>query len=370
MSILAPAVKRTMPPGLSPGRFAPENDRFTSGKAPMAVQGNLRELTEMALASIQRRYPFFHGQVYTSNADVHIPGELTPVFSGAFDWHSAVHGHWTLVRALHVDPDRTQLDADHAAEIEKYLDESLNAKDLSREVAYVEAHPRFEVPYGRAWLLTLCAELRKMRHPLLARLEDLESEALGAIIRWCKKLQRPVRSGQHDQSMYSLGHFFDWAAVAGDTTSTDRIREIALRHHGEDRQLPWHLEPSNHDFLSPTLETADLLRRILSPSDLKSWLQQAAPALLDGTWPTEPVTCPDPSDGKLAHLDGLNLSRARALHTLALHFKSEDSTLCQTLEQHAHTHQEAGLQGIHPEHYAGSHWLASFAMEVIHLRMN
>ncbi|OUU23227.1 MAG: hypothetical protein CBC13_06420 [Planctomycetia bacterium TMED53] len=336
----------------------------------MALQGTLRELTEMALTSIRQPYPFYHGQVYTSTADVNIPGELTPVFNGAFDWHSAVHGHWTLIRALHVDSDRSELGDDHAAEIERYLAESLNAEDLSREVAYVEAHPRFEVPYGRAWLLTLCAELRMMKHPLLTRLEDLESEALGAIIRWCKKLHRPVRSGQHDQSMYSLGHFFDWATVVGDTTSTDRIREIALRHHADDQQLPLHLEPSNHDFLSPTLETADLLRRVLSPADLKTWLQQAAPALLDGSWPNEPVTCPDPTDGKLAHLDGLNLSRARALQAMAQHFKNEDMNLSRNLAQQAQTHRQAGLQGIHPEHYAGSHWLASFALEVIHLRMN
>ena len=109
-------------------------------------------------------------------ADVNIPGELTPVFHGAFDWHSAVHGHWTLVRALHVDPDRSELGDDHAAEIEQVLDQSLNAEDLAREVAYAEAHPGFEVPYGRAWLLTLCAELRQMQHPLMERLEDLESE--------------------------------------------------------------------------------------------------------------------------------------------------------------------------------------------------
>ena len=334
----------------------------------MALQGTLRELTEMALASIQRPYPFYHGQVYSSTADVNIPGELTPVFHGAFDWHSAVHGHWTLVRALHVDPDRSELGDDHAAEIEQALDQSLNAEDLAREVAYAEARPGFEVPYGRAWLLTLCAELRQMNHPLLERLEHLESEAQGAIIRWCKKLHRPVRSGQHDQSMYSLGHFHDWATVVGDTTSTDRIREIALRHHEADRDLPMHLEPSNHDFLSPTLETADLMRRVLSPADLKTWLQQAAPVLLDGSWPTEPVTCPDPTDGKLAHLDGLNLSRARALLAIAGHFKTEEPDLHDTLNQQAQIHQQAGLQGIHPEHYAGSHWLASFALEVVHPR--
>ena len=334
----------------------------------MALQGTLRELTEMALSCVQQEYPYYVGVVLRSADDVELPAQQTPVFNGAFDWHSAVHGHWTLVRALHVDPDRTNLGKEHAAEIEAYLDRALNPEDLAQEVAYAEARPGFEVPYGRAWLLTLCAELRQMNHPLMERLEHLESEAQGAIIRWCKKLHRPVRSGQHDQSMYSLGHFHDWATVVGDTTSTDRIREIALRHHEADRDLPMHLEPSNHDFLSPTLETADLMRRVLSPADLKTWLQQAAPVLLDGSWPTEPVTCPDPTDGKLAHLDGLNLSRARALLAIAGHFKTEEPDLHDTLNQQAQIHRQAGLQGIHPEHYAGSHWLASFALEVVHPR--
>jgi hypothetical protein len=334
----------------------------------MALHGTLRELTELALISIQRPYPFYHGQVYGSAEEVSVPGELTPVFNGAFDWHSAVHGHWTLVRALRVDPDRSQLGEAHAREIEEYLEGALNPTDLAREVEYARSRPGFEVPYGRAWLLTLCAEMRQMQHPLMDRLEDLESEAQQALNRWCQKLNRPVRSGQHDQSMYSLGHFFDWATVVGDSASLDRIRKIALRHHGEDRQLPWHLEPSNHDFLSPTLETADLLRRVLSPADLKTWLQQAVPVLLDGTWPAETVTCPDPTDGKLAHLDGLNLSRARALQAIALHFKTEEPDLHDSLTQQAQIHRQAGLQGIHPEHYAGSHWLASFALEVVHPR--
>ena len=103
-------------------------------------------------------------------------------------------------------------------------------------------------------------------------------------------------------------------------------------------------------------------------STIPSRPQQAAPALLDGSWPKDPVTCPDPTDGKLAHLDGLNLSRARALQAIAGHFKTEEPDLHDTLDQRAALHRQAGLQGIHPEHYAGSHWLASFALEVVHPR--
>ena len=112
----------------------------------MALQGTLRELTEMALSCVQQEYPYYVGVVLRSADDVELPAQQTPVFNGAFDWHSAVHGHWTLVRALHVDPDRTNLGKEHAAEIEAYLDRALNPEDLAQEVAYAEARPGFEVP--------------------------------------------------------------------------------------------------------------------------------------------------------------------------------------------------------------------------------
>jgi len=323
----------------------------------MALQGTVEELTQLALSSVQRKFPFYHGRVYASADEVDATAELPPVFHGAFDWHSAVHGHWTLVRALHIDPQHSQLGVEHRAEIEQFLERSLNRADLAREVEYAAAHPRFEIPYGRAWLFILCGELRQMQHPLLAVLEELEVHARRDLLSWCQLLDRPIRSGQHDQSMYSLGMFHDWARICGDDEAKQSIEEIALRHHADDVILPLHLEPSNHDFLSPTLATADLMRRVLPASQLKEWLEKAAPALLDGRWPTEPVTCPDPSDGKLSHLDGLNLSRAAMLQALGETLDDHPQLLA-----HAKTHADAGWAGIHPNHYAGAHWLASFAM--------
>jgi len=323
----------------------------------MALQGSLTELTQLALSSVQRRFPFYHGQVYTSAEEVDPTTNLPPVFHGAFDWHSSVHGHWTLIRALHIDPHRSRLGAQHAAEIEGYLQQALDPRGLAGEVAYADAHRHFEVPYGRSWLLILCAEMRQSSSPLLERMIPLEERARRDLLAWCDRLTRPIRSGQHDQSMYSLGMFHDWARICGDDEAKQSIEEIALRHHADDVILPLHLEPSNHDFLSPTLATADLMRRVLPASQLKEWLEKAAPALLDGRWPTEPVTCPDPSDGKLSHLDGLNLSRAAMLQALGETLDDHPQLLA-----HAKTHADAGWAGIDPNHYAGAHWLASFAM--------
>jgi hypothetical protein len=323
----------------------------------MALQGTLQELTELALTVIQRRFPFFHGQLLRSEDDLENPSQLPPVFCGAFDWHSAVHGHWTLVRALHVDRERTQLTPEHAADIEKFLDRSFDRKLLEQEVQFADEHRGFEIPYGRSWLLILCAELRQSSSPLLDRMIPLEQRARRDLIAWCDRLTRPIRSGQHDQSMYSLGMFHDWAAIGGDDEVKQRIEKIALRHHADDVDLPLHLEPSNHDFLSPTLATADLMRRVLTAAELTDWLKSAAPALLDGSWPTAPVTCPDPSDGKLSHLDGLNLSRAAMLHAIA-ETLGDHPAMAVSAKQHA----DAGWAGIDPTHYAGAHWLASFAM--------
>jgi len=323
----------------------------------MALHGTLRELTELALSCVQQQYPYYIGVVLRSEADLQLPTQQTPVFNGAFDWHSAVHGHWTLVRALHLDGDRTQLGEERHREIETFLDRSLNEPELAREITYADGHRGFEIPYGRSWLLILCAELRQSSSPLLDRMIPLEQRARRDLIAWCDRLTRPIRSGQHDQSMYSLGMFHDWAAICGDDQAKQHIEQIALRHHADDVDLPLHLEPSNHDFLSPTLATADLMRRVLTAAELTDWLKKAAPALLDGSWPTEPVTCPDPADGKLSHLDGLNLSRAAMLHAIA-ETLGDHPAMAASAQQHAN----AGWAGIDPNHYADAHWLASFAM--------
>ncbi|MGE4633232.1 MAG: DUF2891 family protein [Planctomycetota bacterium] len=325
-------------------------------ETPMPVDGNIEELTQLALSCIHKEHPCYLGLVLRSDDDLKLPRQLTPVFRGAFDWHSAVHCHWTLVRAL-----RTGVEEETADRCHEVLNSSLNEQDLEQEVRFVDEHPGFEIPYGRAWLLQLCTELKETSNPLAENMTQLETRARRDLLSWCARLIHPVRSGQHDQSMFSLGLFHDWAVSNEDQECIETVNSIAQRHHEEDRDLPAHFEPSNHDFLSPSLATVDLMRRILNRDEFESWIATAHPELLGGNWPTKIVQCPDPSDGKLSHLDGLNLSRSWMLDAIASALTESSPDMMELVEKH----RVAGLAGVHPEHYSGSHWLASFAMYLV-----
>lgn len=325
----------------------------------MPIDGKIEDLVEMALSCIHREHPYYLALVVRDDSDLKLPRELTPVFRGAFDWHSAVHSHWTLVRAL-----RMGLENSLANRCSEVLETSLNEKDLEQEVRFVKERPGFEIPYGRAWLLQLSTELIEAKNPLAEKLDPLATLARNHLLKWCSRLDHPVRSGQHDQSMFSLGLFHDWAISNDDDECIEKIQSTVKRHHGEDRNLPFTFEPSNHDFLSPALATVDLMRRFLTADQFLSWTQQALPEIVTGQWPVSVVTCPDPSDGKLSHLDGLNLSRSWMLSAIAHHLGQNSSGI----EKLAKKHEVAGLAGVHPEHYSGAHWLGSFAMYTLSKR--
>ncbi|MGE4619558.1 MAG: DUF2891 family protein [Planctomycetota bacterium] len=322
----------------------------------MAAEEKIEDLVQLALSCIHREHPYYLGLVLRSDEDLKLPRQLTPVFRGAFDWHSAVHSHWTLVRGL-----RFGIKNELAERCRHVLQTSLNDKDIAVEASFVDERPGFEVPYGRAWLLQLSTELKETRDPLAEKLAPLEKRARRDLLHWCSQLVHPVRSGQHDQSMFSLGLFHDWAISNNDQECAEAIEILVRRHHENDRALPYQFEPSNHDFLSPSLATVDLMRRILPGDEMSSWIKKAHPELACGNWPDIVAQCPDPADGKLAHLDGLNLSRGWMLEAIADDLKGNVTGLQQLASQH----EKAGIAGVHPEHYSGAHWLASFAMYLI-----
>ena len=322
----------------------------------MPIDGKIEDLVEMALSCIHREHPYYLALVIQTDEDLKLPRQLTPVFRGAFDWHSAVHCHWTLVRAL-----RMGLDEELASRCRSVLESSFNEKDIELEVSFATKRPGFEVPYGRAWLLQLSTELKEVKVPLAQNLDPLEKLARRDLLSWCSRLDHPVRSGQHDQSMFSLGLFHDWAISNKDEECIETVESLAHRHHGKDCDLPCRFEPSNHDFLSPSLATVDLMRRVLSGDEFDSWINKAHPELISGQWPVAVAQCPDPADGKLSHLDGLNLSRGWMLAAIAEAMDQGSSGI----EAMATKHEKAGLAGVHPEHYSGAHWLASFAMYLI-----
>ena len=321
----------------------------------------------LALAAVHREYPHHLLHLMRSEADLLAPRALHPAFFGCFDWHSAVHGHWCLARLARRYPD-----AGFAAPARAALAHSLTAGNLSAEADYLAADGRagFERPYGLAWVLQLGAELREWDDPQAAgwraALAPLERIAARRLCEWLPKLPWPVRTGEHSQTAFALGLALDWARCAGDRELEETVVAAARRFHLGDTDAPVAYEPGGQDFLSPVLAEADLMRRVLDADGFAAWLGRFLPDLESGAarrWLT-PVTSPDRADGKLAHLDGLNLSRAWMLEGIVSALGADDPVRA-TLAAAAARHREAGLAGADTGHYAGSHWLASFAVYLL-----
>ena len=319
---------------------------------------------KLALQCVHKEYPNKISHVLNSDADVAPPRKLTPAFCGCYDWHSSVHGHWLLVRLL-----RTFPDASFAKAARDALKESLIAENLKAEAAYLRGEGRasFERPYGLAWLLQLCAELREWDDPQarekLANLKPLEDAVLERLTTWLPKLSHPIRIGEHNQSAFALGLVLDYARGKNDEKLAKLAADAARKFYLADKNCPLAYEPSGEDFLSPCLGEADVMRRVLTQTDFAKWLTQFLPQIpITATADWLPVVIsPDPSDPKLAHLDGLNLSRAWMLEGILSALPADDPRR-PALTSAAEAHRRAGLAAVTGEHYEGGHWLGSFAV--------
>ena len=339
-----------------------------AGPAPGAPDPAMADrFARLALACVGKEYPNKIAHVLNGDQDVKPPRELTPAFFGCYDWHSAVHGHWLLARLA-----RTMPDAPFAPETRAALARSLTAANIGAEVRYLEGPGRvsFERPYGLAWLLQLAAELRGWpsaeARGWSAALAPLEEAAAARISEWLPKLSRPIRVGEHSQTAFAFGLILDWARGAGDAPRIAGLEARIRDLYGGDRECSLAYEPSGEDFLSPCLGEADLMRRILRPADYASWLGAFLPGLpRDGSarW-LAPAVVTDPTDPKLAHLDGLNLSRAWMLEGMAAGLPAGDARLA-SLRAAAAAHREAGLRAVTGEHYEGGHWLGTFAVYLV-----
>lgn len=318
----------------------------------------------MALAGIDREFPGIIHHVMADAGDVARPAALTPVFYGCYDWHSAVHAHWLLVRLLRLHPN-----AAPAEQARTRLAASLTPDGLAAEAAYV-AHPQraaFERPYGLAWVLQLAAELDEAGEPELHRwreaLRPLEAIAVQRLSHWLPLLLYPIRSGEHSQTAFAFGLVLDYAVQVGDRRLHRLVADTVHRFHDRDRDGPLAYEPSGQDFLSPCLAQADLMRRLLAPVEFAAWLAAFLPGIGRGDWlPVARIS--DRADGKLAHLDGLNLSRAWMLEGIAAGLPAADARL-PALRAAAREHAQAGLAGTDSGHYAGTHWLGGFAVYLL-----
>ncbi|MGH8495575.1 MAG: DUF2891 domain-containing protein [Gammaproteobacteria bacterium] len=321
----------------------------------------------LALACVHEEYPNKIAHVMESDADVAPPRELTPAFYGCYDWHSSVHGHWLLARLARLYPGAEFASAARAA-----LAASLTSENIRGEVRYISDERRvtFERPYGLAWLLQLAAELREwddeQARQWQAHLAPLEAFAVERLNAWLPKLDYPIRAGEHSQTAFAFGLMLDWTQ-ATDDADTRRLLESRVRdYYLKDRDCPLEYEPSGQDFVSPCLAEADLLRRVLEPEAYAKWLHGFLPRIpRDGSadW-LEPAVVSDPSDPKLAHLNGLNLSRAWMLEGMAASLP-EDDPRKSSIAAAAAAHGAAGLAAVTGEHYEGGHWLGSFATYLV-----
>lgn len=330
-----------------------------SAAPPLGVE-IATELARRALANIAREYPNHPQYLLESDADVQPPRIVHPVFFGCFDWHSAVHTHWLLLRLARRVPDWPL-----RAEIETTFDTVLTPQALRVEADYLRRRPWFERPYGLAWLMLLVAEAAGTRwHEPLA---PLAVAARANALRWLATLRYAVRSGTHNQTAFAMTLLFDAATALADAELRDTVQRRALALYLDDAAAPLALEPSGEDFLSPALMEADLLRRLLPADEFAGWLARFLPGLplvADTSW----LACgavTDETDGKAVHLHGLNLSRAWNLRRIAAALPLGDARR-NALAEAAERHTAAGLAAtVACSHYAGNHWLPSFAVYLL-----
>lgn len=333
------------------------------------TDAQVAQFAKLAIESIPREYPNKPSNVMVGPASVRSPREMHPVFFGCFDWHSSVHGHWMLVRLAKLRPD-----APIVPEIRKLLDAQLTAEKLAQEAAYFDKKENlsFDRPYGWAWALRLAAELRTWNDPdakrWAANLAPLEQRLVELTKAYLPRLTYPIRTGVHPDTAFALGQTLDYARAIDDAALAQQIVAYSREKYLADRDYPGRYEPSGTDFFSQAWNEADLMRRVLTPDDFATWLEQFLPNLADANSDVATLLVPaivsDPTDPKIVHLAGLNLSRAWTQHGV-LSALPKDDPRRPALEKSIAAHTKAGLDYVFSGHYEGEHWLATFAVYLL-----
>jgi hypothetical protein len=299
--------------------------------------------------------------------DVQGPRSLHPAFFGCYDWHSSVHGHWMLVRLLKTFPNLSR-----APEIRKALGDNLAAENIREEVAYLKQPNRqsFERLYGWAWLLKLAEELSLWNDPDGRKwsrdLQPLVDAFVDRYLAFLPKQNYPIRTGVHPNTAFGLSFAYDYARTVGNAKLEALIAERSRTYFANDRNYPAAWEPGGEDFFSPALMEADLMRRVMRPAEFRVWFRRFLPQLASGQPKSllRPAVVTDRSDPKLVHLDGLNLSRAWSMRSIATALPVRDPSRV-TLSQAAKVHAQDALAHVASGDYAGEHWLASFAVYML-----
>ncbi|MDJ0918090.1 MAG: DUF2891 domain-containing protein [Woeseiaceae bacterium] len=320
---------------------------------------DIGRFTALAMQCIPREYPNKLSQLLSSEEQLRSPKELHPAFFGCYDWHSSVHGHWMLAKAL------KEFDRFPGREsILPQLLDSISQVNIAGELSYLQQESKsWERMYGWAWLLQLQTELNTWDLPEAASMAEallpLSDCIRGRYMEFLPIQTYPIRAGVHPNTAFGMAFAYDYAIAANDTEFASLIEETAYRYfsHDEDGPISW--EPGGEDFLSPCLEEAALMSRVMPGAEFQPWLSRFLPGLGEANG-LIPADVSDRSDPKIAHLDGLNLSRAWNLLIIANAI--DNQAQAGRLRDTADRHLDASLPFVTDEHYEGSHWLGSFAI--------
>ncbi len=352
-------------PPRSGGAPAPRagTDAVTASSADRFSPAVASSFARLALACVSREFPNKPDHVITNEADVRSPRAMHPVFYGCYDWHSAVHGHWLLVRVLKLYPEVPE-----AREIRAALDANITPENVAAEIAYLEEPNRksFERTYGWAWLLKLSEELSGWDDPDGNRwstaLDPLARAIAARAADFLPRQTYPIRTGVHPNTAFGIAFALDYADAVGDAALRAILVERSVAHYAKDRGCPAGWEPGGEDFFSPCLMEADLMRRVLEPARFADWFRDFLPGIARGepAGLLAPAEVADRGDPKIVHLDGLNLSRAWCMAGIAASLPADDPARS-VLAESAALHARETLAHVASGQYEGEHWLATFA---------
>ncbi|MGB0788547.1 MAG: DUF2891 domain-containing protein [Marinirhabdus sp.] len=325
---------------------------------PPFTVAQANKLIALPLHCVTTQYPNKLGQTIGAASDLQQPSELHPLFYGCFDWHSAVHGYWSMVVLLKQFP---QMEA--AKTVEAILNKNITPEKVAAEVAYFqkELNKNYERTYGWAWLLKLAGALHTWDSPQAKKwaenLQPLTRLIAQRYIEFLPKLVYPIRVGEHTNTAFGLAFAHDYARAVGNDSLKTAIENRARHFFNNDTACPIAWEPSGYDFLSPCLEEVDMMRRTLPKNEFLPWLQKFQPELLRAGYTLPVAEVSDRTDGKLVHLDGLNFSRAWVLYGLADQYPQYAH-----LKNMANRHLAHSYPNLIGDSYEGGHWLGSFAI--------
>ncbi|HCC70512.1 MAG TPA: DUF2891 domain-containing protein [Bacteroidales bacterium] len=329
-----------------------------SSSRPVLDINEANRLADLPISCIEKEYPNKLNQTITGDEDLLPPRDLHPSFCGCFDWHSSVHGHWSVVMLMKKFPGLEKYE-----EMKSLLSKSLDTDNIQKEIEYFSKdHNRtFERTYGWAWLLKLAEELYTWDSAFGREMYNNISPLAGLIsemyIEFLPRLHYPIRVGTHTNTAFGLCFAYDYAASTDNDSLLIAIKNKAREFYFYDTECPVSWEPGGNDFLSPCLEEADIMRRVLDAEEFEVWLKSFLPDLSDPSYIMEPGVVSDRTDSQLAHLDGLNFSRAWCLYGIANSLNDY-----QHLAKMANEHINYSLPDIADGNYEGGHWLASFAL--------